>query len=75
MFTYSIPFSAYGLILKLRDKLINYSTEKQQDIHPIPKGKFPLFRHHNHNKEFYDLQNTLSPNWEKWKEKLEHALS
>jgi len=31
--------------------------------------------HHNHNKEFYDLQNRLSPNWEKWKEKLEHALS
>ena len=31
--------------------------------------------HHNHNKEFYDLQNSLSPNWEKWKEKLEHALS
>lgn len=31
--------------------------------------------HHNHNKEFYDLQNRLSPNWEKWKEKLEQALS
>ena len=31
--------------------------------------------HHNHNKEFYDLQNRLSPNWEKWKEKLEHSLS
>ena len=31
--------------------------------------------HHNHNKEFYNLQNKLSPNWEKWKEKLEHALS
>ncbi len=31
--------------------------------------------HYNHNKEFYDLQNRLSPNWEKWKEKLEHALS
>ena len=31
--------------------------------------------HHNHNKDFYDLQNRLSPNWEKWKEKLEHALS
>jgi predicted metal-dependent hydrolase len=31
--------------------------------------------HHNHNKEFYDLQNRLSPNWVKWKEKLEHALS
>ncbi|RKS93842.1 hypothetical protein BC952_1692 [Flavobacterium limicola] len=31
--------------------------------------------HHNHNKNFFDLQNLLSPNWEKWKEKLEHALS
>ena len=31
--------------------------------------------HYNHNKDFYDLQNRLSPNWEKWKEKLEHALS
>jgi len=30
--------------------------------------------HHNHNKDFYDLQNKLSPNWDKWKEKLEHAL-
>jgi predicted metal-dependent hydrolase len=31
--------------------------------------------HYNHKKEFYDLQNTLSPNWEKWKEKLEFTLS
>jgi predicted metal-dependent hydrolase len=31
--------------------------------------------HHNHNKVFYDLQNKLSPDWVKWKEKLEHALS
>lgn len=29
----------------------------------------------NHNKDFYDLQNRLSPDWEKWKEKLELALS
>ena len=31
--------------------------------------------HYNHNKEFYTLQNKLFPDWEKWKEKLEHALS
>ncbi len=31
--------------------------------------------HHNHTKEFYTLQNKLSPQWEKWKEKLEQALS
>ena len=31
--------------------------------------------HYNHNKEFYILQNKLFPDWEKWKEKLEHALS
>lgn len=31
--------------------------------------------HYNHNKDFYALQNKLYPNWEKWKEKLEHALS
>ncbi len=31
--------------------------------------------HHNHNKDFYDLQNSIYPNWDKWKEKLEHALS
>ena len=31
--------------------------------------------HHNHNKEFYDLQNRLSPDWKKWKEKLEQTLS
>jgi hypothetical protein len=29
----------------------------------------------NHNKDFYNLQNRLSPNWEKWKEKLEQTLS
>ncbi|MCV9926636.1 M48 family metallopeptidase [Flavobacterium sp. LS1R49] len=31
--------------------------------------------HHNHNREFYDLQNILYPDWKKWKEKLEHTLS
>lgn len=31
--------------------------------------------HHNHTKEFYTLQNKLSPQWKKWKEKLEQALS
>ena len=31
--------------------------------------------HHNHNKNFFDLQNKLSPDWEKWKEKLEQTLS
>jgi len=29
----------------------------------------------NHNKDFYDLQDKLYPNWEGWKEKLERALS
>ena len=31
--------------------------------------------YHNHNKDFYNLQNRLSPDWEKWKEKLEQTLS
>ena len=31
--------------------------------------------HRNHNKDFYDLQNRLSPDWEKWKEKLEQVLA
>jgi predicted metal-dependent hydrolase len=31
--------------------------------------------HYNHNKAFYDLQNSLSPDWGKWKEKLEYVLS
>ncbi len=31
--------------------------------------------HHNHNKDFYNLQNRLSPDWKKWKEKLEQTLS
>ncbi len=31
--------------------------------------------HHKHNKDFYALQNKQYPNWEKWKEKLEQALS
>lgn len=31
--------------------------------------------HHNHTKEFYALQNKVSPQWEKWKEKLEQFLN
>ena len=31
--------------------------------------------HHNHNKDFYNLQNRILPDWEKWKEKLEQTLS
>jgi predicted metal-dependent hydrolase len=31
--------------------------------------------HYNHNKDFYALQNKQYPNWGKWKEKLELALS
>ncbi|MEO5777710.1 MAG: SprT family zinc-dependent metalloprotease [Flavobacterium sp.] len=31
--------------------------------------------HHNHNKGFYELQERIIPDWKKWKEKLEHALS
>ena len=31
--------------------------------------------HHNHNKAFYELQEKMIPDWKKWKEKLEHALS
>ncbi|MGN2375606.1 M48 family metallopeptidase [Sphingobacterium spiritivorum] len=31
--------------------------------------------HHNHTKHFYDLQESLMPDWKKWKERLEHSLS
>ena len=31
--------------------------------------------HHSHNKQFYDLQNTIFPDWQKWKEKLERTLA
>lgn len=31
--------------------------------------------HHNHNKAFYELQERIIPDWKKWKERLEHALS
>ncbi len=31
--------------------------------------------HHNHNKQFYDLQESLMPDWKKWKERLEYSLS
>jgi predicted metal-dependent hydrolase len=31
--------------------------------------------YHNHTKDFYNLQNQLYPDWEKWKEKLEQTLS
>jgi predicted metal-dependent hydrolase len=31
--------------------------------------------HHNHTKDFYNLQSQLYPDWEKWKEKLERILA
>ncbi|MFA5298888.1 MAG: SprT family zinc-dependent metalloprotease [Lutibacter sp.] len=31
--------------------------------------------HHNHNKAFYELQEKIIPDWQKWKEKLEWVLS
>lgn len=31
--------------------------------------------HHSHNKQFYDLQNIIFPDWQKWKEKLERTLA
>lgn len=31
--------------------------------------------HHNHSKAFYDLQNKVMPDWEKWKLRLEKLLS
>ena len=30
--------------------------------------------HHNHTKTFYDLQESIIPDWKKWKEKLEKIL-
>lgn len=31
--------------------------------------------HYNHGKDFYSLQNSILPDWEKWKEKLEYILA
>jgi predicted metal-dependent hydrolase len=31
--------------------------------------------HHNHTKSFYDLQTTLLPDWQKWKNRLEYCLA
>ncbi len=31
--------------------------------------------HHNHTKNFYDLQESLMPDWKIWKERLEQSLS
>ncbi|HEX2845396.1 MAG TPA: SprT family zinc-dependent metalloprotease [Chitinophagaceae bacterium] len=31
--------------------------------------------HYNHTKAFFDLQVKLMPDWKKWKERLEHALT
>lgn len=30
--------------------------------------------HHNHTKTFYDLQESIMPDWKKWKEKLERIM-
>ncbi len=30
--------------------------------------------HHNHTRKFYDLQSSILPDWEKWKERLERML-
>jgi predicted metal-dependent hydrolase len=30
--------------------------------------------HHNHTRAFYDLQETIMPDWRKWKERLENTL-
>ena len=30
--------------------------------------------HQNHSRQFYDLQNEMMPDWEKWKERLERTL-
>lgn len=31
--------------------------------------------HHNHTKQFFDLQTKLMPDWKKWKERLEYSLA
>ncbi len=31
--------------------------------------------HHNHTRAFYDLQETIMPDWKKWKERLESVLT
>ncbi len=31
--------------------------------------------HHNHTKAFYDLQETIMPDWKKWKQRLENTLN
>ncbi len=30
--------------------------------------------HHNHTKAFYELQESIMPDWKKWKERLENTL-
>ena len=30
--------------------------------------------HHSHNKSFYELQDSIIPDWKRWKDRLEHTL-
>jgi predicted metal-dependent hydrolase len=30
--------------------------------------------HHSHNKSFYELQDSIMPDWKRWKDRLEHSL-
>ena len=67
----------WGSCTKSGKILLNTELIKapKTSIHYVVIHELCHLVHHNHTKDFYGLQNKLLPQWEKWKDQLEHSLS